>query len=323
MYKVHSSSSLTDRKLHFLKRARETHGNKYDYSEIEYISTKKPIKIICKIHGPFMQYPTDHLKGYGCSKCSKKYKPSTAEWIERARAIHNDEYNYSKVIYKDNKTPVCIICSKHGEFWQIPNNHIKGTKCPKCELEDRHTRQAKSTDQFIHDAIQVHGERYNYSKVNYYNKNTKVCIICHEHGEFWQSAGSHLSGSGCPMCKKKNQTELYYKLKNVFNNEEILYEFKPKWLNHQHFDLYFPKYNIAIEYDGQQHFVPIKIFGGDLTFKDCVHRDRMKNNLAINNKCVLIRIKYDYSVKQFETLVSIIKNVIDNNVISHNIIQLY
>lgn len=68
------------------------------------------------IHGPFTQCPGDHLKGWGCSG---KHKPTREEWIERANKKHNFKYDYSKVEYRDNKTPVCIICPEHGEFWQV------------------------------------------------------------------------------------------------------------------------------------------------------------------------------------------------------------
>lgn len=196
-------SSIENRKQHFIQKAREVHSNKYDYSEIEYVSTKRPVKIICPIHGPFTQCPGDHLKGWGCSKCSGKHKPTREEWIERANKKHNFKYDYSKVEYRDNKTPVCIICPEHGEFWQTPSSHLRGDGgCKSCLSVNKWKRQHKSTEQFIVDANKIHHYIYDYSKVEYYNKITKICIICSKHGEFWQTPSSHLLGNGCPQCKK-------------------------------------------------------------------------------------------------------------------------
>lgn len=324
MLKVHSTSSLKDRKNYFIQRAKEVHKDKYDYSEIEYISTKKPVKIICPIHGPFMQCPGDHLKGWGCSKCSGKHKPTREEWIERANKKHNFKYDYSKVEYKDNKTPVCIICPVHGEFWQSPNNHMKGNGgCKECLRINRWKLQHKSTEQFILDANKVFYNYYDYSKVDYYNKSTKVCIICPKHGEFWQTPSSHLEGNGCPQCKNKNQTILYNILKDEFKNEIILYEYSPIWLEKQRFDIYFPDHNIAIEYDGQQHFVPIKHFGGSVTYNKTKKRDELKDRLAIENNCYLFRIQYNYNIEQLNQLINSIKDTITKSNTDLKVTYLY
>lgn len=324
MLKVHSTSSVKDRKNHFIQRAKEVHKDKYDYSEIEYISTKKPVKITCPIHGPFMQCPGDHLKGWGCSKCSGKHKPTREEWIERANKKHNFKYDYSKVEYKDNKTPVCIICPEHGEFWQSPNNHMRGNGgCKECLRINKWELQHKSTEQFILDANNVFHNYYDYSKVDYYNKSTKVCIICPKHGEFWQIPSNHLSGNGCPQCKNKNQTILYNILKDEFKNEIILYEYSPSWLGRQHFDIYFPNHNIAVEYDGQQHFIPIKHFGGKITYDKTKKRDKLKDKLAIENNCYLFRIQYNYTIDQLNQLIELIKNIITTGNISLKVTYLY
>ena len=316
-------NSLQERKKHFIERANKIHNNKYDYSRLNYISTKYKVTIICPIHGEFIQTGYDHLKGWGCSRCSGKHKPTREEWIERANKKHNFKYDYSKVEYKDNKTPVCIICPEHGEFWQIPNNHIRGGKCPKCEYKRRNLAYAKTTEQFIKEATLVHNNTYDYSKVEYYNKNSKVCIICPKHGEFWQSPASHIQGSGCPQCQNKNQTILYSILKNEFKNEIILYEYSPIWLGRQHFDIYFPDYNIAVEYDGQQHFIPIKHFGGKTTYDKTKKRDKLKDELAIENNCYLFRIQYNYTIDQLNQLIELIKNIIITGNISLKVIYLY
>ena len=123
-------------------------------------------------------------------------KLTTETFVERAKIVHNCRYDYSKVKYVNSHTKVCIICPEHGEFWQTPYNHLKGQGCFKCCGKEKLT-----TEEFIKRAIKVHGDKYDYSKVEYINIKTPVCIICPEHGEFWQKPIKHLIGENCPSCK--------------------------------------------------------------------------------------------------------------------------
>lgn len=101
--------------------------------------------IICPEHGEFEQNAHSHLSGHGCKKCSyeklKYYQRSTTEeFIEKSKKIHGDRYDYSKSEYTGNKKHLCIICPKHGEFWQIPNTHLMGHGCPKCTKRNSQLR---------------------------------------------------------------------------------------------------------------------------------------------------------------------------------------
>ena len=125
---------------------------------------------------------------------------TTEEFIQKAKAVHGDKYDYSKVEYVNNKTKVCITCPEHGEFWQRPNDHISHVGCPLCSLERNTKLRVMSNAEFIQKANAIHGDKYDYSKVEYVNNKTKVCIICPIHGEFWQNASSHIRGAGCPVC---------------------------------------------------------------------------------------------------------------------------
>ena len=188
-------------KEEFIASAREVHGDKYDYSKVEYVCALTKVCIICPEHGDFWQEANSHLRGQGCPKCKyEKQSSSTEEFIQKAHKVHGDKYDYSKVEYDGYKTKVCIICPKHGEFWQTPNSHLNGNGCPKCKGE----KQTCTTDEFIAKAKKIHGDKYDYSKVEYVNNHTKVCIICPEHGEFWQIPSSHLQGKGCPKCGIEN-----------------------------------------------------------------------------------------------------------------------
>ena len=187
----------------FIRKAKEIHGDKYDYSKVEYVDNRTKVCIICPEHGEFWQRPNNHLMGNGCQKCIGKGL-TQEEFINEAREIHGDKYDYSKVEYKTKKDKVCIICPKHGEFWQIAQSHLSGHGCPKCAIEKAGETQRLSKEEFIKKAREIHGDRYDYSKVEYVNSQTKVCIICPEHGEFLQVPNAHLGGCGCPKCAGKD-----------------------------------------------------------------------------------------------------------------------
>ena len=201
----------------FINRAREVHGDKYDYSKVKYGDSKTKVCIICPKHGEFWQLPGNHLRGKGCILCSKPVY-NTNSFIEEAKKVHGDKYDYSKAKYTKAIEKVCIICPIHGEFWQTPNSHLRGQGCPKCGGSKQLT-----TKEFIGKAREIHGDKYDYSKVEYVNANTKVCIICPIHGEFWQTPTSHLNSSGCPVCGKGFTKEYKFNLLKEFESE---YEFR-------------------------------------------------------------------------------------------------
>jgi predicted nucleic acid-binding Zn-ribbon protein len=121
----------------FIKRATGVHGNHYDYSIVNYINAKTKVDIICPTHGIYKQKPETHMKGVGCPHCGAKKSSNSRiltkeEFIRRAIKTHLDKYDYSKIDYVNAKTPVTIICKKHGEFNQIPSMHILRNGCPKC-----------------------------------------------------------------------------------------------------------------------------------------------------------------------------------------------
>ena len=193
----------------FVKKGREKHGDKYDYSKVDYVNSKTKVCIICPKpgHGEFWQVPSGHLSGKGCSKCGvltigDSRRLSKEEFIKRANEKHEGKYDYSNVKYEGAHTKVCIVCPKHGhgEFWQTPNSHIRGCGCPKCKGEAIGDSKRSSKKEFIKKAHEKHGDKYDYTKVKYVNDRTKVCIICTDHGEFKQIPSSHLSGCGCPKC---------------------------------------------------------------------------------------------------------------------------
>lgn len=183
----------------FISMARAVHGDKYDYSQTEYDGLRRKVKIICPIHGEFYRGATAHLHGSGCPECSGLVRMTKEVFLRNSIANHRIEYDYSKVKFDKSTEKVCIICPEHGAFWQNAYYHMKGGNCPKCAGGIKLT-----TDLFIERARAVHGEKYDYSLVEYKNYSTKVCIICPNHGEFWQTPNNHLFGAGCPVCPQSN-----------------------------------------------------------------------------------------------------------------------
>ena len=243
----------------FIKKAKEIHRDKYDYSKAEYSGSKIKICIICPKHGEFWQIPNAHLNGQGCPECSNTKKLTTEEFIKRAKKIHGDKYDYSKVKYSTNHKKICIICPKHGEFWQQPSDHLNGHGCRKCLLDKLPNIKKLTTEEFIKRAKKIHGDKYDYSKVKYINSKTAVCIICPKHGEFWQIPNYHLSKCGCQKCAEEElvfENKLY---KTLLDNidYDIIRQKKFIWLKYKNkmsLDFYIPSKKIAIEYQGEQHF---------------------------------------------------------------------
>ena len=118
-------------------------------------------------------------------------KLNTSEFIRKAHEVHGDKYDYSKVKYVNSHTPITIICPVHGEFQQLPYCHLQGNGCSACNGGDRF-KDRLTTEEFIQKAKEVHGNKYDYSKVNYVNAHTPITIICPVHGEFQQEPCDHL-----------------------------------------------------------------------------------------------------------------------------------
>ena len=284
-------------KKEFNDKARKVHGDKYDYTKVKYVNANTKVCIICPEHGEFWQTPNNHLSGKGCYKCSGCYVPTTEEWIVSARKIHGDKYDYSNVEYVNNSTKVCIICPVHGEFWQIPINHIKGYGCPKCG-----GNYIPTTEEWIASARKVHGDKYDYSKVKYVNNKTKVCIICPEHGEFWQTPSDHKQGAGCPKC---NLSHLERDVMHYLDDVGITYDYQKRfdWLGRQSLDFYLPNYKVGIECQGEQHFFPIDFAGKGVEwackkFDKLIKRDKRKKKLCEENG---VKLLYFGNVPNYDT----------------------
>jgi hypothetical protein len=190
----------------FVKRAKEIHGDKYDYSLTEYDGNKVKVKIICPLHGVFEKQPNKHLsQKQGCPHCSDR-KITTETFINRANEIHGSKYDYSKSKYVDNHTKIKIICPEHGVFEKTYTNHITNKQgCPYCSNMSLAKANTLSKETVISRFKEIHGDKYDYSMVNYRGMNTKVKILSKEHGVFEQTPQNHLRGYG----HKKDSNKIF------------------------------------------------------------------------------------------------------------------
>lgn len=211
----------------FIDKAKNIHGNRYDYSLVDYKKSHIKVKIICSKHGIFEQSPSKHLEGQNCSKCSGNVKKTREEFVLEAKKVHQNKYDYSLVEYINGKTNVKIICPEHGVFEKTPVKHtLRKEGCHQCALFNRANINRKSTDDFIKKSKKVHGNKYDYSEVDYKGSTIKVKITCPIHGLFEKLPSNHFKGQGCPKC-------LIIISHNKSNTEDFIKKSKEK-----HGDLY-------------------------------------------------------------------------------------
>lgn len=279
----------------FLKRSKKVHGDKYDYSKVKYVNGKTKVCIICPEHGEFWQTASCHLSGQGCPKCGlikrAQSKRETKEtFIEKAIKTHGNKYDYSKVAYEIGKKKVCIICPEHGEFWQAPIMHVHGNGCPECGKIKYSNERRKTTEQFISEAKEKWGEKYDYSKVVYFHAHKKICIICPKHGEFWQEPDNHLRW-GCKHCR---ESSLEKDIENFLKENNIEFEKQKSfsWLKDKRYlklDFFLPLCNVAIECQGDQHFERFRFENDNEGLNRRIRRDNIKKE-----KCAKHGIKILY-----------------------------
>lgn len=279
-----------------IERFKKVHGDTYDYSKVNYVSMHTKVTIICKKHGEFQQIPSNHLKGQGCYFCGRERSENTRrktreQFIEEAKVIHGDKYDYSKVEYKNNKEKVCIICPIHGEFWQRPYEHLK-FGCKQCSVEYTASLNIKrSAETFEERARKIHNNKYTYDPNTYKGVMKYITAYCPIHGEFKQRAHEHLSGCGCPKC---NSSKMELLIENNLKQNDI--EYIPQYRNKEIFglksiDFYIQDKKIAIECQGDQHFIPVSFSGnGDKNnnLESIQNNDKNKYQECMDNGIELI-----------------------------------
>ncbi|EKD89569.1 MAG: hypothetical protein ACD_33C00045G0036, partial [uncultured bacterium] len=254
----------------FIRKAMLIHGDRYGYENSNYLGAHIKVILDCYIHGPFEQTPAAHLRSQGCVKCqyeflSNYFVSNTQEFITKAIKIHGNKFDYSKSVYINAYTNIIIICPIHGEFEQKPDNHLQSKGCSKCSLEEfiiNHPTRL-TQEEFIIRAKQIHGDKFDYSKVVYINGWTKIIIVCPIHGDFLQTPNDHLQGSGCPICKSsKGELAILEILKKHGIKFTRQYQI-PEIAHNLYYDFYLPDYNLLIEFHGIQHYEYVSFFHDD------------------------------------------------------------
>lgn len=191
----------------FIKKAKNIHGNKYNYDLVKYVRAIDKVIITCDKHGEFLQTPHSHLANHGCPKCaventSNLQRCTLEQFISKSKTVHGDLYDYSLVEYVNNSTKVKIICDEHGIFEQTPNVHF-GNKagCPTCGIsKNSQNKFLKYKENFLERANKKHNNVYTYLNLPEQGSTSMIFIACSMHGVFEQVAAHHLSGVGCQKC---------------------------------------------------------------------------------------------------------------------------
>lgn len=234
----------------FIEKATAKHGNKYDYSSIiDTANIKNKYKIICFIHGEFEQRGDAHLSGQGCGKCGNSVLSNINEFIKKANKVHNNKYDYSKVVYFNSKKKIAIICPIHNIFYQSPDSHLSGHGCPKCGFNVTSSiKKYVAGNNFIKKANKIHNDKYKYPDFKYVNAKGKIKIDCPTHGTFHQMLNDHLCGKGCPKCgifESKKENEI-----RDFIENELNIKTKKIRIDNKEIDIYMPKHKLGIEFNG-------------------------------------------------------------------------
>lgn len=326
----------------FIRRAREIHGDKYDYPKVTYVNVNVKVEIYCKkCKEYFWQTPSAHINmKRGCPKCSGRYQKTPEEYKECFENLLGYKFDFSLAQFNGRKTDVEIICKKCGShFWKSPEKLLEAVRhrknheplCPYCESPVSNW----NTESFIEWMKSIWGDKYDYSKVVYINAKTKIELICPEHGSFLKIPNDIICHKHqeniCPRCNISEgeiKTEIFlkdnnikYKPQKVFKDLRII---NPaiKVPHPLKFDFYLKEYNLCIEYQGPQHYMPIEKFGGEDAFKKQQKRDEEKRKYCKLNKISLLEIKYDIPLSKLGNRLSQLFKKLDNNPPSHIFISL-
>jgi very-short-patch-repair endonuclease len=288
-----------------LSKFEDNHGDKFDYSHMNYVKMRNKVEIKCNKHNIFfLQTPEKHLssKTGGCPKCNSigKGTMTTERFIEKSKEKHGcDKYIYDLVNYIKSNKKVKIVCKNHGEFEITPNHHIRGGGCSKCSCNHKY-----NINDLIKIFINLYGDKYEYDFSDYKNIRSKITVKCKNHSYFETTGVILLNGYGCSSCGKKSIGE--ERISNYLIKNNIVYQKQKSfngciYVNKMQFDFFLPHKNICIEYDGKQHFEPIEYFGGYDSFESQKKKDSIKNKFCMENNLKLIRIPY-YQYKDIEKI---------------------
>ena len=307
----------------FITESKNIYGDKYDYSKVIYSNNKTKVIIICKIHGEFLIPPAYHLfYNIGCPQCGQRIKLTYEIFMNKAIEIHGDKYDYSLV----NPENIChtskldIICKIHGKFTQVAQHHIRDKSgCRKCGHISGNKKNTYTQEEFIIKAKEIHGNKYDYSKVIYKKSNEDIIILCNKGHEFSQKASYHLAGYGCMKCCNKSEGKLFEKVVIIYPT--LKEQFKVSWCKKKTylpFDFCIEEHKIIIEVDGNQHFTQVRDWASPEKQQET---DLYKMKCANENGYSVIRIIQDYIYKDkydwLNELINSIEKIINDKIVQN------
>jgi very-short-patch-repair endonuclease/ribosomal protein L31 len=293
------SMPLRKTKEQFIADANEKHGEgRYSFTNTNYKGVGIKVLVLCNsCSKEFSITPNSFLNGRGCRPCgikkrSIKKTSNTKEFIAKAIQKHGEgKYSYPNTKYKNNMTKVMVWCNSCSKEFKIrPAKFLSGQGCHPCGIKKRSINRTKTTEEFIVDAIQKHGEgKYSFTNTEYKGYYKKVMVLCNSCSKEFSTMPTHLlSGSGCPGCCNKTEGKLFIILSEMFPS--LLRQFKQEWcknITHLPFDFCIPEYNIIIELDGRQHFQQVSNWRSP---EEQFKIDMYKEECANDNGYSLIRL---------------------------------
>ena len=249
-----SNESIGDRcKLtqeEFVSRLEDLNSG-YGLELVRYEGMGRPITLVCKEHGHFSARAGNVLYNKsGCPKCANELTGARSRkplsyYVEKSRAVHGDRFEYLGIEYQGAAAYLRILCKDHGEFLQLASSHTQGVGCVKC------SKPVWDTESFQQQATLVHGAKYDYAKSRYVNAQTKVQILCPDHGEFWQLPSCHVHlDQGCPKCANVGPSDAQVEIANFMRQFTDVMEEAPIGESRKRVDVFLPEYSLAIEYHG-------------------------------------------------------------------------
>ena len=298
----------------FIEDAIKIHNNKYDYSEVIYLDNKTDIKIKCnRCKNVFWQRPSLHLTTVGCICYKKeilkeKSTLTTEEFIEKMETRFPNKFKYDKTKYINTKEKVEVFCKRCKEyFWQKPSKLLMGFGHDKCALERSIETRRVNIEEFIKRSRESHSIEYGYGKVKFLNVTDNIEIYCPKCKKyFFQIAKEHMEGSNCPDCiiwKGEEKIKDILEIKNIEYIRRYTFD-NLKDIDFLSYDFLLPKYNVLIEYNGNQHYSFNSYFHKTLhDFHKQKHHDWLKRKYAISNNFKLISIPY-WDFKNIEKILT-------------------
>jgi hypothetical protein len=258
----------------------------------------------------------------GCPKCVGRNKTTDEFLLElKISRCDNDNLDYSLVDYIDSKTKVKLCCVYHGIFEALPGSLLQNHGCPKCGYERVSFSRKRKHKDIINEFREIHGDRFDYSLVDYIGVDTPIKIVCSKHGIFEQTPYVHKICNGCPKCSQEEtdskgvkKIELFFNNYNISYNKEVRFEdCRHKYTLPFDFQIIVNGIGAVVEFNGIQHFKAIPHWGGEEGLKGLQHRDKIKRDYLNQNNIPFLDINYNQENEIEDMLWNFVMNLRNSN----------